>query len=194
MLTKLLLPAFKKNAEKYAVALASKYGTLEHIAIADEEDIAELLSDPRAASFIRVAISLTVRRVTDSFKLGKKHTESEIKNYLKALYLNVSVETVYLLCFDSQDRVISCDYMGDGTVNYSSVFPRKLIECAMKRNAASVTVAHNHPSGNSVPSPDDKATSSTLFDLFNSSRIKLKHNYVVAGGAVSEIPTSFSED
>ncbi|MBI4744930.1 MAG: DNA repair protein RadC [Actinobacteria bacterium] len=65
------------------------------------------------------------------------------KEYFKAIILNTKNEIIKI-----------CD-ISIGSLNSSIVHPRELFKMAMKHNGASVIVAHNHPSGNSTPSPED---------------------------------------
>jgi DNA repair protein RadC len=44
----------------------------------------------------------------------------------------------------------------EGTIDRAAVYPRKVIEAALRRGAASVVLAHNHPNGNISPSEQDK--------------------------------------
>lgn len=56
---------------------------------------------------------------------------------------------------DSQEQQIKRDIVTIGTLNESLVHPREVFENAIRNNAASVIVAHNHPSGELEPSMDD---------------------------------------
>ena len=44
----------------------------------------------------------------------------------------------------------------EGTVDRAAVYPRRVIEAALKRQAAALVLAHNHPNGNVQPSEHDK--------------------------------------
>lgn len=56
---------------------------------------------------------------------------------------------------DSRSQEIQRDIISIGTLNESLVHPREVFENAIKKNAASIIIAHNHPSGNLEPSEDD---------------------------------------
>ena len=67
----------------------------------------------------------------------------------------------YLICItlDGANRVINRRTISIGTVNFSVVHPREVFTDAVTDRAASVIVAHNHPSGTLAPSDADiKAT------------------------------------
>lgn len=56
---------------------------------------------------------------------------------------------------DSRNQEIKREIVSMGTLNESLVHPREVFEQAIKNNAASVILAHNHPSGNVESSQDD---------------------------------------
>ncbi len=56
---------------------------------------------------------------------------------------------------DTQNKLIERQIITIGTLNSSLVHPREVFEPAVRLSAASVLVAHNHPSGNLEPSQDD---------------------------------------
>ena len=171
-----------KTPQKTAKMLAEHYGSFLAIAEADTYSLTEALGgNASLALYIRLAVDIASRRYSDRFKFGKKHTEEEIKEYLVSLFFGVSVETVYMLSFDEQDRVIACDKIGEGTVNYSSILPRKIIETAKRRGAKSIAIAHNHPGGYANPSEDDISASRMIFGILNSSGIDFVSSYIVAG-------------
>lgn len=176
---------FEAKAEK----LINKYGSFLAVAEAEADDIAEVLGgDASLALYIKLSAALISRRGCDLFKFGKKHSEQEIEEYLKYLFFGLSVETVYLLSFDSFGKVLFCDRAGEGTVNISSVLPRKILEIAKKRRAAGVIIAHNHPGGYAKASDDDITATAMLRELLYSSGIELSAHYVVSGAECSKVP------
>jgi DNA repair protein RadC len=177
-----LLAPISKDPRKTAERLADKFFTFLEIAEAEPHIISEAIGgDLQTSVYIKLAVALASRRVCDSFKLGKKHTESEICDYLKALFFGLSVETAYMLSIDASGKLAASDKVGEGTVNFSNVLPRKLIEIAKRRKAKSVIIAHNHPGGYAHPSEDDLTATKLLTELFIASGIELDASYVVAG-------------
>jgi DNA repair protein RadC len=63
---------------------------------------------------------------------------------------------------DTQNRVIAYEELFRGTLNQTSVYPREVVLESLKRNAASVILCHNHPSGSPQPSRADEALTLTL--------------------------------
>lgn len=151
------------------------------------DEIAAISENDSVAELICLCSSLASRRGTESFALGKTHTDEEIKSFLLNYYLNVGRETVVMLSLDSKNRIVGVDRIGEGTVTVSNVIPRMLIEKAMSRKSDSIILSHNHPGGNATPSLADETSTRTLSGVLKSCGINLLKHYVVGGGEVSEI-------
>lgn len=59
------------------------------------------------------------------------------------------------ITLDAQNVVTGIATISIGTLNSSLVAPREVFRVALLHGAASIIVAHNHPSGDTTPSPDD---------------------------------------
>ena len=79
-------------------------------------------------------------------------------NYLVKNFERSRVETVYMLGLDAKCKVLCCREIGKGSVNATEISVRKIVEAALTENVTSVVLAHNHPSGLAIPSPEDIRT------------------------------------
>src|SRR3712207_2810907 len=66
-----------------------------------------------------------------------------------------AVEVCVLLLLDTRHRVIARHELTRGTLDACIVHPRDVFKAALLANAAGVIFAHNHPSGDPMPSPED---------------------------------------
>lgn len=64
-------------------------------------------------------------------------------------------EHLWVILLDTRHRVIAIDKLYAGSLNASTVRTGELFRTAIQRNAAAIIVAHNHPSGDPTPSPED---------------------------------------
>jgi DNA repair protein RadC len=71
-------------------------------------------------------------------------------------------ESFNAVFMDSKNRVISTETLSEGTLTASSVYPREVVQAALKHHAAAIIFAHNHPSGDPQPSPEDIAITRQL--------------------------------
>jgi len=66
-------------------------------------------------------------------------------------------EHLRVILLDTRNRVLQIEEVYHGSLNSSQVRVGELFKAAVRRNAAAIIVAHNHPSGDPSPSPDDIA-------------------------------------
>lgn len=85
-----------------------------------------------------------------------------VKDYLRLRLGGREHEVFAVVFLDSHHRVIVTEEMFRGTLNQTSVYPREVVKAALRHNAASVILAHNHPSGLSEPSRADEHLTQTL--------------------------------
>jgi DNA repair protein RadC len=96
--------------------------------------------------------------------IGKLALNSE-KVVLDYLYLSMSglkKEVFKVLFLNSQNELLNDEDISRGTVNASAVFAREVMEAAIDHYATALIFVHNHPSGNTTPSQDDKAITKEL--------------------------------
>lgn len=75
---------------------------------------------------------------------------------------NLEQETLRVLLLDTRGRVLAIPTIYIGSVNTTLVRPAEIFREAIRRNAVSMIVAHNHPSGDPTPSPEDIALTRDL--------------------------------
>ncbi|MBU0476579.1 DNA repair protein RadC [Patescibacteria group bacterium] len=90
--------------------------------------------------------TLPVIRSTKDVIAQAVYLRNKTREHLMAIYLNARNEMVW----KKQSTFI-------GTLNANLVHPREIFAEALKQNAASVILVHNHPSGDAEPSEDDLA-------------------------------------
>jgi DNA repair protein RadC len=66
-----------------------------------------------------------------------------------------------------------------GSVNAATVHPREVVKEALRLNAAAVVLAHNHPSGDSTPSPQDIELTRKLKDILKVIDVRVLDHLIV---------------
>ena len=89
-----------------------------------------------------------------------------------------------VLFLDTQNRVIASEEMFRGSLTQTSVYPREVVKRALALNAASVILAHNHPSGSAEPSRADEFLTQTLKTALALVDVRVLDHLVVAGADV----------
>ena len=106
----------------------------------------------------------------DAYLALKPHLEGQQQEKFVALYLT------------TKNTIISVRTVHVGTLNSAPVGPREIFREAVRENAAALIVAHNHPSGDPKPSPEDIAITRKLKEVGQILDIPLLDHIVVGHG------------
>jgi DNA repair protein RadC len=112
-----------------------------------------------------------------------------LRDWLRLHCAGLQHEVFIVLFLDAQHRLISAAEMFRGTLSQTSVYPREVVKSALQRNAASVVLAHNHPSGSAEPSRADEYLTQTLKTALALVDVRILDHFVLAGDQA----TSFAE-
>jgi len=182
-----------ENAARAADAASQKCSSLADLG---EHDMGSLRSmtelTDSALMLLALAAEATSRRKTDSFSFGTVHSEEEIAEYFKGIFIGSAEERIYIMCLDANRRAIACDLVGVGSVNSSAFSIRRLVETALARGAKYVYLAHNHPIGYANPSSDDMVATDAVIAAFATVRIGFLGHLVVSGTEYARIHSDLS--
>jgi len=104
-----------------------------------------------------------------------------VRDYLRLTLAGREKEVFVVLLLDAQHRVIACEELFHGTLTQTSVYPREVVKCSLKHNAAAVIFAHNHPSGVAEPSHADEILTRSLKSALALVDIQVLDHFIVAG-------------
>ncbi|WP_448212500.1 RadC family protein [Colwellia sp. MEBiC06753] len=102
------------------------------------------------------------------------------KHYLVSELKAESREVFGLILLNSQHNVLGFERLFNGTIDAAAVYPRIVVECALKQQAAAVILAHNHPSGTLTPSLADKQITQRLIQALALIEVKVLDHFIIA--------------
>jgi len=80
---------------------------------------------------------------------------ADVAQLLMAEMSHLAQEHFQVLYLDTRNRLLGSDTVYVGSLNASHIRVGEVFREAVKRNCAAIIVAHNHPSGDPTPSPED---------------------------------------
>lgn len=101
---------------------------------------------------------VSLRIVKESSLLYQKRTirsPHDAYELIRDFVADADREHFMVVCLDTKNRPTSINMCHVGGLNASLAHPREVLKTAVLSNAASVLLAHNHPSGDPTPSPED---------------------------------------
>lgn len=165
----LLAILLRTGTEKWsAVGLAdhllSRFGSIRGVGGATIEEMAQIHGiGPAKAAQIKAAIEFGRRLVAASpEERAKIRSPQDVYNLLGPSLRDQKKEHFIALLLDTKGGVFRQRTVSVGDLSSSVVHPREVFVEAVRHSAASLIVAHNHPSGDPTPSPEDAAVTRRL--------------------------------
>jgi DNA repair protein RadC len=137
--------------------LLARFNGLRGIAQATIGDICHLKGvGPAKAVQIKAALELGRRLVIEAPEERPQITSpADAANLIMLDMSLLQQEEMRVLLLDTKNHVLDAVRLYRGSVNTSLVRVAEVFREAVKRNCAAIIVAHNHPSGDPTPSPED---------------------------------------
>jgi DNA repair protein RadC len=175
-----------KSAVELGRDILQHFGSLHGLFGATLNDFSEVhgLGMAKYAQ-LQAVMELARRAIGEQLQAGAALTSPElVKRYLRIRLGGQHHESFVVLFVDVRNRLIADKELFRGTLTRASVYPREVVKAALACNAASVILAHNHPSGVAEPSAADKTLTQTLTQALALVDIRVLDHFVVAGPLV----------
>jgi DNA repair protein RadC len=88
-------------------------------------------------------------------------------------------ESFMVIFLNTKNKVLDHDIIQEGTVDRAVIYPRRIVEEALSHHAAGLILVHNHPSGDSEPSPEDKHLTRAIVEAARTMDIKVLDHIIV---------------
>jgi DNA repair protein RadC len=172
-----------------AQALLDRFGGISGLLHTTAEDLKQVkgLGGPAKRAELVAVLELARRALAQQLKEREVFgSPGAVKHYLQ-LHLAAKAHEVFgVLFLDAQNRLLAMEELFRGTLTQTSVYPREVVLRALHHGAASVVLAHNHPSGTVQPSRADEALTQTLKAALALVDVRvLDHVIVTQGEALS---------
>ncbi len=182
------------NTNDLAHELKKEFGGLVNILDADEDHLTSIKgmgeNTVTLIKFIRECIHKYVNEVNNISNV--RLTPANINTYIKSLFFGHTREMLYAVLLDHDCIVKKVRKISVGTVNATPLYPREIVKFAVNEHYPYMILAHNHPTGDPLPSEADlKITKSTELAL-NFIGVRLVDHVIVSGDTVTSIAKSFN--
>lgn len=107
-----------------------------------------------------------------------------VRDFLTTKLGDRDCEYFCIIAVDTRHRFIQCVELFRGTIDGASVHPREVVKLALELGAASVILAHCHPSGVAEPSRADEQITKRLQQALELIDVRVLDHLIVAGGDV----------
>jgi DNA repair protein RadC len=176
------------NAQRSAVSLGehllAHFGNVREVACAPVEALAKVHGiGPAKAAQIKAAIEFGSR--VSLFSGDARPTiqgPTDVSNLLMPDLRYAKKETLKSLLLTTKNQVIAVKTISIGDLSSSIVHPREVYQDAVIASAASIIIAHNHPSGDPTPSAEDVSVTRRLREAGEILGIELLDHIIIGDG------------
>jgi len=162
--------------------LLERFGSLSAVLSATPEELEAVEGiGENAATMLSLVLPVVRRAYLQSQRADVILSSIEqLGQYFCRLFFGERQEVFYEACLDAKGKLLRCLKLAEGSVDAVNVNVRCIAENALRYNASSVALAHNHPSGIALPSPDDNTTTLLAYEALRTVGIELTDHIIVA--------------
>jgi DNA repair protein RadC len=179
------------SREKTAVELAgeviSEAGGLHGLYDVSVHELMQVNGIGEAKACIILAAVELGRRIGQVRNPGRPVVSSpaDVERLLRGRIANLDRENFVVVLLNTKNEVIEASTVSVGTLGASLVHPREVFKPAVRASAASVILAHNHPSGKVEPSREDREVTKRLGEAAGILGIEVLDHVIVGDGYFS---------
>lgn len=160
----LTLATPRRDCKDAAKAALKRFKTLQGVLEASPAEL-RTIADIGPTNILGLHL---IKEVADRFlqeKVLRKdpvHNAREVFDYLYYNMKDKDRERFKVIFLDARNKILATETLFEGTLTAGAVYPREVVRQALEHRAAALIFAHNHPSGDPSPSPEDVAITRQL--------------------------------
>jgi len=128
-----------------------------------------------------------VRYKTISSPIRSIGRPADVYDFFKSMVEGETRENFYCLYLDIKNKVICFEKIAMGTSTAVNIDPKEIIRTGLLVGAERLILAHNHPSGDSTPSPEDGSLTIKVGQISNMFNMELLDHVVVGDGQFTSL-------
>jgi DNA repair protein RadC len=178
-----------KSAVDLARELLGHFGSITALMRASPAEVSKIKGlGPAKALQFQAALQLARRALDERLREPTALSNpSDVSDFLRLQLGGERAEVFMVLFLDAQNRLIRAERLFTGTLTQTSVYPREVVKAALAHNAASVILAHNHPSGVAEPSQADVSLTAALRAALALVDVQVLDHFVVTAGTAQSM-------
>ena len=174
----------RSDMKKPAKALLQRFGGLRGILDASLPELRSVKGIGEIAAtalhIIRESATLYLQEVSEAEEA--LHDSERLSDFWRMRIGALQHEVFAVAYLDSAYRLLrnGVEVLQEGTIDRATVYPRRVVEAALKRQAAALVLAHNHPNGNVQPSEHDKIVTRAIVLAAETIRLRIIDHLIVS--------------
>lgn len=149
---------------------------------ADIRTVAASIGTPRKAASLKAALEigrrLAIAGYEDRFQVK---SPADVAKLFMAEMMALDQEVLWVAALDTKNRLLKIAKVYHGSVNTAMIRVGEVFKEALRLNATSVIVAHNHPSSDPTPSPEDILVTRQIVEAGKLLDVEVLDHLILAG-------------
>ena len=171
----------RRDTKPLARALLARFGSLAAVLCATPEELRGVKGMSEAsAALVKLVGDLGTARLSEDIRKGDAlGSPQAVVAFARSALAGLGYEAFLAVFLDAKNRVLGHQVVHEGTIDHAVVYPRRVIEAALAHKAAGLILVHNHPSGETAPSPDDKKLTARIAEAARHMDIRVLDHIIV---------------
>jgi DNA repair protein RadC len=147
----------QQDVKDRAKDLLDKFGSIKGVFDAEIGDLTDIrgISDRSALLFSLIKELAALYLKQKAKEKPQIACTSELLDFCRTAMGGKKDEEFCVIYLDAQNQIIEFETVQKGVANQAVVYPRQVLESALRKKASALILAHNHPSGHVRPSDAD---------------------------------------
>lgn len=169
------------NTNELAHRLINQFGSISGVLDAPKEELLKVEGMGQASvTLIKLVPQFARIYKAENEKVSIINTTSDAAAFLRPRFSGNERERVIAVCLDAKNKVLAASTVYEGSFNMVGISLGRIVSAAVNCGAASIVLAHNHPSGNALPSEADIETTAMIAQTLENLNITLFDHLIFA--------------
>lgn len=179
----------RRDTNEIAHRLINRFGSLNAVLEAKPEELRKVDGVGEHTAMLISSYMHVARRYADGIARGKKPLPSykEMGKLLVSRFAGMDHEQTYVILYDLSFQRCADFVLHDGDVNSTGFSLRKLGEQIIRNKGSYMVMAHNHPGGLPIASPDDLESTDRVREFVLEMGVDLIDHFIIGKGSFSSI-------
>lgn len=170
----------RKDTNAIAHELINTFGTFSGVLNTDVDRLLQVKGMTRNAAIFLHSLPGLLTLYSDESNKERQNISGRgtARTFMKTQVYGQGLEIVVLAALDARDNLIRIERIRKGTGNSVPLPIRDVVDFAIRTNACSILIGHNHPSGDVGPSKDDVTLTREISRVLASMKVKLQDHFI----------------
>jgi len=171
----------RKDVKPFAKELIRHFGALSGVLDASQKELETVFHiGPISSTLIRLVKEICGAYLSEKMKHKDILSSPQaVLDFARIKLAGLPHEAFMVIFLNTKNKVLGFKVIQEGTVDRAVIYPRRIVEESLSRHAAGLVLVHNHPSGDSEPSPEDRQLTRAILEAVRTIDLRVLDHIIV---------------